>query len=160
MAIPLSQSLFALVNGKNYEWLNQWKWHALWQPSIKDFYAVRHSSQKLGKRKSIFMHRLILGLKFGDGKQTDHKNHCGLDNRETNLRICTYSQNFQNKVSHSGTSKFKGVAWNKNSHKWQVQIMHNYQAIYLGLFNSEIDAAKVYDTKARELFGEFAHTNF
>ena len=57
-------------------------------------------------------------------------------------------------------SEFKGVCWDKNTGKWRAYIGHNSKIVHLGSFKSEIIAAKVYDKKARELYGEFAHTNF
>lgn len=159
MAIPLSQGLYALVDGKDYERLNRYKWYAY--KAKNTYYAGRNEYKKVvPNRKQIIipMHRDILGLKTGDGKYTDHINHCGLDNREYNIRICTNQQNCQNQKISNHTSKYKGVSWHKQ--KWQAQICYSRKCIYLGLFNNEIEAAKIYDKKAKELFGEFANCNF
>jgi hypothetical protein len=56
-----------------------------------------------------------------------------------------------NSISRAGSSKFKGVHWFKPSGKWRAQIKFQREYIYLGLFVSEVDAAKAYDLKAREL---------
>lgn len=58
-----------------------------------------------------------------------------------------------------GTSKYKGVHWYKQSKKWMVQIRLNDKQIYLGLFEREDDAARAYNKKAKEIFGEFACLN-
>jgi len=84
MAIPLTQGLFALVDGINYERLICYKWYAL--KSKNTYYAVRHS-----KNHVIYMHREI--LQTSSNKQSDHRNHCGLDNRLDNLRICSCGEN-------------------------------------------------------------------
>jgi len=60
----------------------------------------------------------------------------------------------------TGTSKYKGVDWNKRQKKWRARIYHKNQCHYLGYFNREIDAALSYDKKAREFFKEFACLNF
>ena len=66
-----------------------------------------------------------------------------------------------NQKSHLNTSsKYKGVSWHKIGHKWQVHIQVIGKKYYLGLFVSDIEAAKVYDEAARNYFGEYAHTNF
>jgi len=152
--IQLTQGKVALVDDADYEWLNQYKWHA-----IKDhntWYAVRGISRN-GSYTTISMHRVILGLEPGDKRETDHKNHNGLDNRQDNIRICTHSQNQQNKsLQKNHSSQFKGVRWHKRCNKWQTQIGHKY----LGLFTSEVEAAKAYDAAAKEYFGEFALLNF
>ena len=105
------------------------------------------------------MHRLI--LKAEKGQVCDHINHNGLDNRRKNLRLCTNSQNFGNQRKRPNKSSiYKGVCFYKRDSKWQVGIECNYKKYYLGRFDNEIEAAKVYDKKAAELFGEFAYTNF
>ena len=105
------------------------------------------------------MHKEI--LKPPSGFETDHINHNGLDNRKDNLRICTTSQNHYNQIirSESKTSKFKGVSRHKASRKWIAQIGYGRRMIYLGCFDSESEAARAYNQKARELFGEFANLN-
>lgn len=155
MAIPLSQGLYALVDGEDYEWLNQWKWSA-----VKDrntFYAIREVILK-NKRTTIRMHRQIMNIE--SGKLTDHISHYGLDNRKANLRSVTHNQNRQNIISRCGTSKYKGVSWSKERKKWCASIGHNHRTIKLGYYENELEAAKIYDKKARELFGEFVNTNF
>lgn len=155
--IPLTQGKFAIVDDKNYEWLNQWKWHAAKRGCT--FYAERVTSRRLGKQKSISMHREILNV--SKGQEADHINHNGLDNRELNLRIVTRTQNMQNRrLLTRGTSPYKGVCWNKRARKWYGCIQSNGKWIYLGTYDNEIEAAKTYDRKAKELFGEFAQTNF
>lgn len=85
--IPLTQGQFAIVDNKNYKWLLQYKWCAIWCEKTKSFYAVRGSNRVNGKQYTISMAREILGLKKGDNRQADHINHRTLDNREINLRI-------------------------------------------------------------------------
>ena len=150
--------LVALVDDKDYELVNQYDWYP--HRSKHTFYARGKIPGKgSGGRRLIYMHRLLLNAQ--PDERTDHKNHNGLDNRrKTNLRICTDSQNHANEQSHIGMSKFKGVVWYKRDQKWQAQIKLNRKCIYLGRFNDEVRAAKVYDKKAVELFGEFALTNF
>lgn len=157
MPIPLTQGLFALVDGEDYVWLSKYKWYAIKQKN-GDYYARRNTG-KSSKRRTVYMHRDIMNTP--QGEYTDHRSHYGLDNRKYNLRFCTHRQNHQNQqVGYGGTSKYKGVSWNKQIKKWQVQIMHDNQRIYLGLFDNELDAGLTYDAKAIELFGEFANTNF
>lgn len=88
--------------------------------------------------------------------EVDHKNGNGLDNRKCNLRIATSSQNKANtKIRRDNTSGFKGVIWHKASNKWMARVADKY----LGLFRSKYEAAKAYNQKAKEMFGEFARLN-
>lgn len=108
--------------------------------------------------KTVYLHRLIMGNpKY---KSIDHINGDTLDNRKENLRICTHQQNHFNRPANSnGSSKYKGVCWNKASKKWQAQIKINKKNKVLGQFVSETEAALAYNVKAKELFGEFAYIN-
>ena len=107
--------------------------------------------------KSVLMHRLLLDAP--KGMLVDHRNHNTLDNRRENIRLCTRSQNMWNRKRTTGKSKHKGVYWCVNRHKWRVQIYFNNQHSYLGLYVSEEDAARAYNNKAKELFGDFACLN-
>lgn len=151
--IPLTQGQQAIVDDEDYDWLNQWKWHA--RKDCKTYYVVRKD-----KQVAVLMHRHIFGLTKGDGEETDHRNGNGLDNRRENLRICTHSQNHQNRHAVCGNSKYKGVCYHISNKKWLVHIKLNGQQIHIGYFDDEIEAAKAYDAKALEMFGEFACTNF
>lgn len=153
--IPLTQGQFALVDDEDYDWLNQWKWYAY--KSRNTFYV---ECCQRGRR--VKMHRMILGLKYGDGKQIDHKDGNGLNNQRHNLRVCNYSQNNFNKGPQKRitSSRFKGVHWHKRDKIWITRIQYNNKEIHIGQYKNEIKAGKAYDRKAKELFGEFARPNF
>lgn len=154
--IQLTQGKVALVDDEDYEYLNQFKWYAhkdYKSPNI--WYAVRSEYTK-GKLTMISMHWVIMNKKLIDHVDTD-----GLNNQKYNLRHCTRQQNSQNKnVYKNSTSTFKGVCWNIIKQKWQTSIGYNSKRIFLGYYISKIEAAKEYDIKAKELFGEFANLNF
>ena len=149
--ISLTQGMYAIVDDADFEWLNQWKWHI--QAGHNTYYAVRKCN---GKR--IRMHRLILGCT--ENEEVDHKNHNGLDNQRHNIRKCTHSQNMQNlPYRKGGSSKYKGVSWDKESRKWLASIKLNGIKQRIGLYLLDIDAAKAYDKVAIKLFGDFACPN-
>ena len=76
----------------------------------KTCYTVMYSHQENGKPVIISVHRLIMGLQYGDIRQVDHINHNGLNNRRNNLRICTFQENHRNSQHASNnTTGFKGV---------------------------------------------------
>jgi len=159
--ISLTKNQVALVDDVNHNWLNQWNWYADYRKSTNSFYAVRNSFQKDGKRHQISMAREILGLKYGDKRQGDHQNHNTLDNRQTNLRISTRSQNQMNrKLVQNTSSKFKGVCWHKQTKKWEAYITINGRRKHLGLWIFEELAALAYDFAALEYHREFAFFNF
>lgn len=117
-----------------------------------------------GKQEKIYIHRLILGRILGrplaKGEHVDHIDRDGCDNRRSNLRLATNSQNMGNQVSRTGTSKYKGVSWHKAKAKWHAYIRLDGRTRHLSYFTDEAAAARAYDEAARELFGEFARKNF
>jgi hypothetical protein len=140
----------AIVDDADFEWLNKYKWRL-----SNAGYADRNTF--ISGQASISMHRQILGLEYGDGKECDHINGDRLDNRRENLRIVTRQQNSWNRIKSVGcTSQYKGVHWSARNKKWKSAIRRKH----LGTFTDEADAARAYDAAARELFGEFAHLNF
>lgn len=110
-------------------------------------------------RRGQDAHRVITGV--ADRRiNVDHENHNGLDNRRSNLRPSTCSQNHANTFGQSRrASQFKGVTPH-HSRGWCAQITVNRQRIYLGYFTEPADAAKAYDAAAIQHFGQFARINF
>lgn len=110
-------------------------------------------------RLTRLAHRLAWALHHGEHPQTliDHKNGIRTDNRIDNLRLCTTSQNQQNKAPLNG--RFKGVTA-LPSGRFQAQINVSGVQLYLGTHDAAEDAAAAYDTAARTHFGEFARLNF
>ena len=124
--IKLTQGKFALVDDANYEWLNQWKWHA--HKERNTWYACRSIWKPRGLLK---MHRLILGLDFGDKRQGDHINHNGLNNQQSNLRIYTPQQNHFN-------NNGKGYGFYNGG--WIAHIRFNNKSIHLGRYKTKREA--------------------
>jgi hypothetical protein len=157
--IPLTQGQIALVDAEDYDFLMQWKWCALWNQYTQSFYAVRNSEPVGdGYRHPIPMQREILGLSYGDPRRADHiENGQTLDNRRSNLRICTPSQNAANGRMHrDNRSGYKGVSWGTKDKKWVVQVSKRGKRVYRKGFRSPVDAAQVYALVAYLHFGEFA----
>jgi hypothetical protein len=166
MAFPLNQEIWRAVDGfVNYEISNHGRVRnakrgkLLRQHLVDGYKIVVLSVNDKPKMKKI--HRLIAEA-FIDNphglKVVDHKNGNRTDNSILNLRWATVSENSQNKKKKSYTSsRYFGVA--KARTKWQASICHNGKKHYLGRFEKEDDAAKAYNEKARELFGEFAKLN-
>jgi len=152
--IKLTQGKVALVDDKDYDFLNQWKWHAL--QSKNSFYAYR--SQRYGRiKRGIAMHRVIMNIS-DPHTLCDHKDRDGLNNQRSNLRLATKSQNAMNKKS-IGACKYLGVCWNKQPRKWIAQIKSG-NIKRLGAYNSAEEAARAYDEAAKKYHGEFANLNF
>lgn len=106
-------------------------------------------------------HRLAWMYAFGDPVPVviDHIDHDGLNNRISNLRAATHSQNLANRgATVSSSSGIKGVTWYKRDGLWKSQIKVNYKNIWLGTFTNIEDAASAYGAASKKYFGEFART--
>jgi len=148
--IPLTQGQQAIVDDEDYDLVVQYKWHA--KKGYNKFYAGR----SVGTYGKQLMHTLITGF-----AQVDHVNGDGLDNTRANLRPATTSQNAANRQKRSGrSSKYKGVVFRKDRKKWIARIQVDGRRINIGLFENEMVAAKAYDDKAIQHFGEYAVLNF
>jgi len=155
--IQLTQGQVAKVSDDWYEELKKYNWYALYDQDTKSFYAARNSSKLLGKRKQIYMHRVVAGTP--DGMETDHEDGATLNNLPDNLRTCTHAQNGCNRRKRAdNTSGFKGVR--PHHKKWVARIQGDGKEICLGTFKTREEAAHAYDDAAKKYFGEFAHLNF
>lgn len=127
------------------------------------FRFLRASERPRGcPRKNISLHRVImsrvLGRELDKSEFVDHINGDGLDNRRCNLRLATSAQNnFNKRIGRRNTSGYKGVSVRR---PYSVAIVFNGKAYKLGSYNDLEEAARAYDKKAKELFGEFAELNF
>lgn len=170
--IALTQGQFTKVDDEDYDFLMQWKWHAQKHYKTGKYYAVRRlPREKYKPRKSIQMHRLLLGLTktFDYG---DHSDRDTLNNQRNNLRKASMSQNGANRTCKKNShSKYLGVFFYSGDKRLKVPIK-KYQSScrsegilhFLGLFpytpEGEIQAAKAYDKAAKKHHGEFANLNF
>lgn len=148
--IPLTKGKFAVVDDEDYEELSRYKWFV---DSIG--YAGRNIRYPGMGRKTLRMHRFLMGLDFGDRRMVDHIDGDGLNNQRSNLRICNHSQNGRNQGRcASNTSGIKGVTRNKG--KWVAQISLMGKQIYIGCFDTPEEAGAAYREAARKFHGEFA----
>lgn len=92
------------------------------------------------------------------GYQVDHKEHDTLDNRKSELRTCTPSQNNCNRRTRSdNNSGMKGVSWAPKNKKWRVRVWLRGKVTNLGLYRELPDAIQAYREGALAAHGPFAY---
>jgi hypothetical protein len=129
-------------------------------------YAIGGVRNKKGEIQTVYLHREI--MRPPKRRLVDHRNGDSLDNRRSNLRFATHAQNVHNrrKTKKKTSSRFIGVYFIKRSKKWGALIEHKRKnehkrrSIWLGSFESEVEAAKARDRAAKKHYGEFACLNF
>lgn len=104
-------------------------------------------------KKAKRVHQVLFGTKC------DHKDGNPSNNRRSNLRPCTDMQNAWNMGKHKDNqSGYKGVS--KHRKKYSARICKNGIQEVIGSFKTPEEAARAYDQRAKELFGEWARLNF
>lgn len=147
--IPLSSHTpelrYAIIDIDDYDKVKNYHW------SVGVGYAHGRDSTAKNKVKTA-MHRIIMG---NSGLFVDHINGNRLDNRKSNLRLCTQADNNKN---NKGRGKYKGAYFRNN--KWHSSIKVNGKSIHIGTFASEVNAAQAYNFAAEKYHGEFANYNY
>ena len=157
-SIPLTKGQQALVDDFDYDRLmaiGRWCYS-------KSGYAVHYTTNEDGKRRTLFMHRVIMAAplaRSGQHLQVDHINQVRIDNRRSNLRLATRAQNQAHKRKRvDSSSPYKGVTLNKGM--WEARIKCGAQRFNLGRYASPEEAAWVYDAASLLLYDQFAGRNF
>jgi hypothetical protein len=162
--IPLTQGQVAIVDAADYEELARYSWNVHKGKGKKTYYARRTIAAQGGSpAQSFLMHRIILGIS-DPAIQIDHRDLNGLHNWRDNLRVATASQQSGNKTLRADcASGFRGVCWMKGrtgTKNWSANLQAKGVRRFIGMFYSAEAAARAYDEKALEHWGEFAQLNF
>jgi hypothetical protein len=140
----------ALVDDADLPLVSQWEWR-----SNPGGYVCRYENKKV-----FLLHRVILGAKARE--IVDHRDGDGLNNRRSNLRLCTHAQNMRNRKKHSHSQmRFKGVEVDrrKGRESWRARIRVDGRQIRSGRVPDDRTTARLYDLMAEQYHGEFARTN-
>lgn len=147
------EGLYCLIDDEDFSIVSKYRWYL-----SNGGYAITNYWKGINKHFHLTMHRFILGAK--NGQIYDHINQDKLDNRKSNLRTCTPSQNRMNtKIRSDNSSGYKGIYWNSESKKWKAQIQLNGRRKCVGRFNNPEEAAQAYNFYAKKYYGEFAYLN-
>lgn len=115
-----------LVDLPDFERLKElgWHWTASWNTNANGYYATHGEYQVgAGSVKTHLMHKFLMGTTASE--QVDHLNHNKLDNRRSNLRVASRSENGRNRIGANRNSQ-SGIRNVTRSHRrWIVQLYVN-----------------------------------
>lgn len=136
---------YAIVDPEDFAALSAYRWSL-----DSKGYARRWEATGKGKRRSVAMHRQILGLAQGDPREGDHVHGDRLDNRRAHLRVVTHAENTQNVRQLPGRSGHRNVYWHHKSGLWRVQLRSSERLISGGYFALLEDAVAAATALRRE----------
>lgn len=152
--IPLTKGYTATIDSCDVRLVDSWNWLAV--ELEHTVYAARHQRTN-GVKRCIYLHRAILSE--ASNMQVDHISGDGLDNRRSNLRLVTPSQNQRNqRISKANKTGFKGVYATPCGRKWRATIKVSGKSIGLGTYSSPERAHQAYIAASARLHGEYGRT--
>jgi hypothetical protein len=154
--ITLTRGKIALVDETDFELVSSVQWAFDPGTRSRNGYAKGQIGKGRKDRKTVYMHRLIIGAKRGE--LVDHINRNSLDNRRCNLRFATPTQSSSNIEHALAKHGFRGVHINNKAFRAQIQA--NGKRYNGPNRKSPLLAAQDYDRLCLDLHGEFAVTNF
>lgn len=127
----------AIADEDDFDLIRQYRWRL--------YNRGHHVGGRLAGSRgpTHYMHHIVLGQVPTRPLEVDHIDGNGLNNKRSNLRIVTKSQNQQNKSRSHGSSRFRGVYWDRSRDKWHAQVCLNGKMINLGRYSSEEEAGAV-----------------
>lgn len=152
VAIPLTRGHTAIIDIADLPLVMQTRWYAV--VTKHGVYAATGSGSAMQ-----YMHRVLMAA--ASGQEVDHRNRNGLDNRRSNMRLATSSQQKCNqRVRRDSKVGLRGVQFHAETGKYRARIKINGKTVSLGLFATPTEAAQAYDDAAVRFHGEFAAPNF
>lgn len=138
-----------IFDSKYVDKIKEYKWYL----RIHKKNNLKYVMGTIGNKK-IFLHRFILNTP--SNKVVDHINGNTLDNRESNIRICTQANNSKNRIYKTSKGKVPGIyqQYGENGN-YSVRITVNYKNIHIGTFKTYEEAVKARLEAEEKYFGEY-----
>lgn len=120
---------WALIDADDHEDAGRFRWF---------LHHRGYVFRNVARGRVEWLHRRLTGVQRRE-QEVDHRNGDPLDNRRGNLRVTTRAGNAQN-VAAKGRSRFRGVAFHRQSGRWRARCQIAGRMHYLGYFATEEDA--------------------
>jgi hypothetical protein len=158
-SIQLARGFVCQIDDEDAPLVARYKWSVIAKKrknGSTSAYAVASQDGRM-----VLMHRLIMGAQ--PGQCVDHADRHGLNNRRSNLRFATYSQNGANKEvpnSNGYRGVYQDIDRERGRIRWRACISVDSRTIHVGRAKTVQEAAALYDAAASRIYGEFAVLNF
>lgn len=108
-----------LIDEEDIQKVNKYNWFVRIDKKSENRFYVETFSSGSKERKKIMLHRYIMDCP--DDMVVDHLNRNTLDNRKSNLRVCTQTENMQNRKAQKNTKLgIKNISIDKNKYVFQI----------------------------------------
>lgn len=149
LSISLDKGQVAIIDAVDWPLVRNFHWYALVTKKSRTYYAA--------SGHGVRMHRLLLSATTG--QEVDHEDRNGLNNRRNNIRVLSHGFNVHNQGPRADNRLgLKGVYAEYG--KFRAQIRFNGKIFSIGTFTTPQEAARAYDAKAKDLYGDFATSSF
>lgn len=149
-AILKIKNIEILIDIKNIERINKYKWYLKYDDTVKNYYIYTWERNNYFNRKSISLHRFIMNT--AKNMECDHINRNTLDNREINLRNVTQIENLQNKGFYKNNkSGYKYIYWSKVYKIYICEIKRNKKIIFTKRSKNLLELVKYRDEFLKEV---------
>lgn len=141
---------YALVDNDMFDELKVFNW------SFQHGYVRNRCAGRMARMVMLYK----LGRELKPSEHVDHINRNKLDNRASNLRLASCSENSRNTVpKHKSSSGYRGVSKTVDG-RYQARISIEMQTVYLGRYTTAREAAYVYDQVNIQIHGRYGIRNF
>jgi hypothetical protein len=137
--IPLTMGYEAIIDAADVRLVQGMNWHVRKASSGRNWYAGTAVPTLPTGQKTVLLHRFLTNAPAG--MDVDHVDHDGLNNRRSNLRVCTHQQNMANMAARNPLG-IKGVK--RVGNRYAASIEHDGEWTYLGLYATPTEAGAAY----------------
>lgn len=141
--IPLTMGLETLIDEQDVKFVSEWYWQSTCVANLKKrkyIYAASYLGVKGKDRRLVYLHRFLMQPK--KGQIVDHLNGNMLDNRRSNLRVCTQRENMCNQTVHRNGKLVGAIKLPNGKFRSGIRVNGYYSVI--GIFDTEIEAHQAY----------------
>jgi|CXWL01.1.fsa_nt_gi hypothetical protein len=150
--IVIGRGMVVTIDKADYELVKDITWYPL---------IVRGLHYAYNRNTGVLMHRLVTNAPVDNApvdRVVDHINGDGMDNRKSNLRLCTHADNIRNRVHINKNNRvgYRGVFNNRSKTAFVAQIKFEGKSMHLGTYPTAVEASRVHEEARLRLFGEYA----